>query len=93
MLTFTGPAQPSPALGDGTYLKVKCLGCETVALDCRAAAEEYSDHEKERIGSRPEWASFAPRAKSPRAGNKCSEVELAATFTRENGGCNLSSTI
>ena len=41
MLSFQGPAQPSPTLGDainagGGYLEVKCLGCnthQTVALD------------------------------------------------------------
>lgn len=34
MLSFRGPAQPSPMLGDALnsdfrYLEVKCLGCET----------------------------------------------------------------
>jgi len=34
MLAFKGPAQPSPTLGDAlnagyTYLKVRCLGCDT----------------------------------------------------------------
>jgi hypothetical protein len=41
MLSFQGPAQPSPALGHAlspgySHLQVKCLGCEshpTVALD------------------------------------------------------------
>ena len=41
MLSFRGPAPPSPAIGDALnagygYLEVKCLGCnthQTVALD------------------------------------------------------------
>ncbi len=56
MLAFQGPAQPSPALGDAlnagyTYLKVKCLGCEThqtVALDIVRRPKTTPIHELER---------------------------------------------
>jgi hypothetical protein len=42
MLSFKGPAQPSPSLGDALnagyiYLEVRCLGCathQTVARSC-----------------------------------------------------------
>lgn len=42
---------------------------------------------------RPEKASSTSSRSTVSAGNKCSEVALAATFTRENGGCNLSITV
>jgi hypothetical protein len=53
---FQGPAQPSPALGDGLnagyrYLEVKCLGCnthQTVALDIVRRPKTTPVHELER---------------------------------------------
>ncbi|MBR0798605.1 hypothetical protein JQ615_24760 [Bradyrhizobium jicamae] len=53
MLAFQGPAQPSPALGDALnagyrYLEVKCLGCETVALDIVRRPKGTPVHELER---------------------------------------------
>lgn len=56
MLSFQGPAQPSPTLGDALnagyfYLEVKCLGCEThqtVALDIVRRAKATPVHELER---------------------------------------------
>jgi hypothetical protein len=56
MLSFQGPAQPSPALGDALnagycYLEVKCLGCDThqtVALDIVRRPKTTPVHELER---------------------------------------------
>ena len=56
MLSFQGPAQPSPALGDALnagyrYLEVKCLGCnthQTVALDIVRRPKTTPVHELER---------------------------------------------
>jgi len=56
MLTFKGPAQPSPTLGDAlnagcTYLEVRCLGCDThqtVALDIVRRPKTTPIHELER---------------------------------------------
>src|SRR6201996_8295087 len=56
MLSYRGPAQPSPALGDALnagyrYLEVKCLGCnthQTVALDIVRRPKTTPIHELER---------------------------------------------
>ncbi|MCP3463706.1 hypothetical protein [Bradyrhizobium sp. CCGUVB23] len=56
MLSFQGPAQPSPTLGDALnagycYLEVKCLACEThqtVALDIIRRRKSTPIHELER---------------------------------------------
>jgi hypothetical protein len=52
MLGFQGPAQPSPALGDGyPFLEVKCLGCnthQTVALNIVRRPKTTPIHELER---------------------------------------------
>src|ERR1700761_7475963 len=56
MLSYRGPAQPSPALGDALnagycYLEVRCLGCDTnqtVALDIIRRPKHTPIHELER---------------------------------------------
>jgi hypothetical protein len=56
MLSFQGPAQPSPAMGDALnaaylYLEVKCLGCDThqaVALGISRRPKTTLIHELER---------------------------------------------
>ena len=56
MLSFRGPAPPSPAIGDALnagygYLEVKCLGCnthQTVALDIIRRAKTTPVNELER---------------------------------------------
>src|SRR6201996_3115691 len=56
MLSYRGPAQPSPALGDALnagyrYLEVRCLGCDTnqtVALDIVRRPKWTPIHELER---------------------------------------------
>jgi hypothetical protein len=56
MLSYKGPAQPSPALGDAVnagylYLEVRCLGCDThqtVALDVVRRPKATPIHELER---------------------------------------------
>jgi hypothetical protein len=56
MLSYKGPAQPSPALGDALnagyrYLEVRCLGCDThqtVALDIVRRPKSTPIHELER---------------------------------------------
>lgn len=56
MLSFRGPAQPSPTLGDALnagypYLEVRCLGCDThqtVALDAVRRPKTTPIHELER---------------------------------------------
>ena len=56
MLSFQGPAQPSPTLADALnagfgYLEVKCLGCnthQTVALDIVRRPKATPVHELER---------------------------------------------
>jgi len=56
MLGYSGPAQPSPTLGDALnagygYLEVRCLGCDThqtVALDVVRRPKVTPIHELER---------------------------------------------
>jgi len=61
LLSYRGPAQPSPTLGDAVnagypYLEVRCLGCDThqtVALDIVRRPKTTPIHELERYNAMP----------------------------------------